>query len=149
MKHILRGAALACCRNLAARFHRGETKWTYHNDWADIGLTNANCVPVLSILAKHGLIEEITDSHKCRFYRFTVKSGVVDVMRHREELAAHYASGDDLLAWTVDAMRRHRGLAWLTLAAIGLTAFLSIIASTLTILEKLAVFKVVTPAAPP
>jgi hypothetical protein len=137
MKHILRGAELACCLNLAARFNRGETKWTYANDWENIGLNNANCVPVLSILEKYGLIEEITDSHKCRFHKFTVKPGVVEVMRHLEEQAAQNASGDDIVAQTIDAMRRHRVLAWLTFAVIGLTVFLSIISSILTILEKL------------
>lgn len=120
----LKGPEIECVKKLAERFESGKLLWRERNNWEAIGLTNENCVPVLTLLEEIGAIKEMGRSSAGPFMMFSITAKAVIYAREIESNLAKENEPKDFVDEVKSMARKNK---WLAIAIITVTVIVAVI----------------------
>lgn len=138
MTATLQGAELDCILILAKLYAENKMQVVVNGNWESIGLSEANCHPVLTMLAMYRMISEY--SHRTpKTASFTIEPTVVQAARVHEKNLKAKADGKDIVEIVKLTLRKHPLTAWAFIVFVSFTAILTAINQLIGFLKNIRV----------
>lgn len=133
----LKGIEVECVKRLAERFERGETHLRIFGKWEQLGLTNENFIPVLTMMVSLGVIQEDNKHAGQPFRSFAITAKSAILARQIEEHAKKQAERKDIVEIVKLTLRKHPVTAWSFLVFLAIGGLLAFVNQVLTFLKNI------------
>jgi hypothetical protein len=142
MPIVYNEAEIACIQELSQRFENGTTRVGTKGDeyFYDADGLKAEFLPILTILKEHGIISNVTHTHRGKFAVFTITSEAARVAREIAILRKEEEGNKDIVEQFRKSIRRHPITGWGLIAFLAIGFLLTLANQLVSLLKALGLF---------